>query len=63
MTTVSLIADGDDLVLPLPDSMCEDLNWKDGDTVMWTDNNDGTFSLTKVEPAVQSKPNGGVDHE
>lgn len=53
MTTVSLIADGDDLILPLPASMCEDLGWTVGDTVVWTDNNDGSFSLTLAESVVQ----------
>ncbi len=53
MTIVSLIADGDDLILPLPESACEHLGWKIGDTVVWTDNGDGTISLTKKEPTVQ----------
>jgi hypothetical protein len=63
MTTVSLIADGDDLILPLSVSVCEDLGWTIGDTVVWTDNNDGSFSLTKADTVVQSKSNGDIDYE
>jgi hypothetical protein len=54
MTTVSLIADGDDLILPLPEQACEQLGWKIGDTVSWTDHGDGTYSLTKKAPVVNT---------
>ena len=63
MPTVSLVADGDDLILPLPSSVIKDLGWKIGDTVIWTDNNDGSFSLTAAESVVQSEPNGDIEHE
>ena len=54
MTTVSLITDGDDLILPLPESACEHLGWKIGDTVVWTDRGDGSFSLTKRDPTTRT---------
>lgn len=47
--TVTVIQDGDDLILPLPDDMMEEVGWKIGDTVRWTDNGNGTWSIHKVE--------------
>ena len=38
-----------DLILPLPADLLEMQGWKEGDTLEWTDNNDGTWSLKKVE--------------
>ena len=38
-----------DLVMPLPADMLAGVGWVDGDTLDWTDNNDGTWSLKKVE--------------
>jgi hypothetical protein len=36
-----------DLVLPLTDEIMEAANWQPGDTLDWTDNKDGTWTLTK----------------
>ncbi len=47
--TVTVIQDGDDLILPLPDDMMKEVGWKIGDTVKWTDNGNGTWSIHKVE--------------
>lgn len=38
-----------DLVMPLPQDLLDDAGWKEGDTLKWIDNNDGTWSLKKVE--------------
>lgn len=47
--TVTVIQDGEDLILPLPDDMMEEVGWKIGDTVRWTDNGNGTWTIHKVE--------------
>lgn len=38
-----------DLILPLSDELCSELGWKIGDTVKWTDNGDGSWTMTKLE--------------
>ena len=38
-----------DLILPLSDELCDELGWKIGDTIQWTDNNDGSWTMTKQE--------------
>ena len=40
---------GEDGVLDLPSETMEELGWKEGDQLVWTDNNDGSFSLRKNE--------------
>ena len=49
MSKVKLEQDGEDLILPLSDDLMKQVGWKVGDTVRWTDNKDGTWSLHKVE--------------
>ena len=38
-----------DLILPFPEDMLKEVGWKEGDTLEWEDNKDGTFSITKKE--------------
>ena len=38
-----------DLILPFPEDMLKEVGWKEGDTLDWEDNKDGTFSITKKE--------------
>jgi len=38
-----------DLVLPLPQDLLDNAGWKEGDTLEWIDNNNGTWSMKKVE--------------
>jgi hypothetical protein len=38
-----------DLILPLPEDMCEELGWDIGDTLDWKIKKNGTFVLTKKE--------------
>ena len=37
----------DDGILNLPDDLLEEMGWKEGDVLLWEDNNDGSFSLRK----------------
>lgn len=48
--TVEVQQDGEDMLLPLPEELLKQVGWKEGDTLIWTDNGDGTFSLTKESP-------------
>lgn len=36
-------------ILPFPQEMLEQVKWKEGDTLEWIDNNDGSWSLIKVD--------------
>ncbi len=48
--TVEEADDGSgDLVLPLPQDFLDQQGWKEGDTLAWKDNNNGSWSLSKVE--------------
>jgi len=38
-----------DLILPLPDDLMESSGWKEGDTLEWIDNKNGSWSLRKVD--------------
>jgi hypothetical protein len=38
-----------ELILPLDEKMCKELGWEIGDTILWNDNGDGSFTLTKKE--------------
>ena len=37
-----------ELLLPLPADFLIMKGWVEGDTLEWTDNNDGSWSLTKI---------------
>lgn len=50
--TVTLEEDGEDIILPFPADMLEQLGWKEGTTIYWIDNKDGTFTLTDKEEDV-----------
>lgn len=49
--TIELVEDGDDVILPFPPEMLEELGWKEGDTLVWSDNKDGSWSLSKKDAA------------
>ena len=38
-----------ELILPIPEQILKEMNWKTGDTLKFNDNKDGSFSMTKVE--------------
>jgi len=47
---VSLEEDSNgDLILPFDEDMLAELGWDVGDTLKWTDNGDGTFSISKYD--------------
>jgi hypothetical protein len=47
--TVEEADDGSgDLVLPFPDDFLEQQGWKEGDTLEWTDNQDGSWTIQKT---------------
>ena len=47
---VELIEDSDgQMILPLNADIFKELGWKEGDQVQWTDNGDGSWTLTKIE--------------
>jgi len=39
--------DGDDLILPLPSDLLEQMDWKEGDVLIWDVREDGSVILTK----------------
>jgi len=38
-----------DAILPLPQEFLDAQGWKEGDTLEWADNKDGTWSISKVQ--------------
>jgi hypothetical protein len=36
-----------ELILPFTDEILNTVGWKAGDTIVWKNNNDGTWTLTK----------------
>ena len=38
-----------DLVLPFTDEILQEAGWKEGDTIEWIDNKDGSWSLVKQQ--------------
>jgi hypothetical protein len=47
--TVTLEEDPDtgDVILPFPEEMLKEVGWEEGDVLVWEDNKNGTFSITK----------------
>jgi len=38
-----------EIILPLPQELLEMQGWKEGDTLEWTDNGNGSWSLSKAK--------------
>jgi hypothetical protein len=38
-----------DLILPFTDEILQEAGWKEGDTIEWIDNNNGSWSLVKQQ--------------
>lgn len=36
-----------DLILPLTNELCKEVGWEIGDTISWTNNGDGSWTMTK----------------
>jgi len=49
--TINLEEDSEtgDLILPLNDDILEQTGWKTGDSIDWTDNKDGSWTMKKIE--------------
>ena len=45
-----------DLVLPLTDEIMESAGWQIGDTLVWIDNKDGTWSIKRKENEPPTNP-------
>ena len=45
---ITLEEDGDDLILPLPERLLEEVGWKEGDILDWKDNGNGSWTLSKL---------------
>lgn len=44
---VESVPDSDELLLPLPQELLDANGWKEGDTLEWVDNENGTWTLKK----------------
>lgn len=49
MKTVEVQEIDGELYIEFPEDMLKELDWKEGDVLLWTDNGDGTFHITKKE--------------
>jgi hypothetical protein len=38
-----------DLIMPLTDEILESAGWKEGDTLEWIDNENGSWTLRKID--------------
>ena len=47
--TVTVLEDGEDLILPLPEDMLEQVGWKTGDVLQWVCKDEETWILQKRE--------------
>jgi len=45
--TVIVQQDGEDLILPLPQEMLDEVGWNPGDNLQWVDRGDGTWEIRK----------------
>ena len=45
--TAYIQKDGDDLILPFPDDLLQELHWKEGDVLKWDVRPDGSIILTR----------------
>lgn len=57
--TLNIVEDPEtgDLLLDLGSELCAELGWQVGDTVEWTDNQDGSWTLNKKQiPNLTSTP-------
>jgi bifunctional DNA-binding transcriptional regulator/antitoxin component of YhaV-PrlF toxin-antitoxin module len=45
-TTLTIDNDG---ILTFPDELIKEIGWKEGDVLLWIDNQDGSWSLKKSD--------------
>jgi bifunctional DNA-binding transcriptional regulator/antitoxin component of YhaV-PrlF toxin-antitoxin module len=53
--TVEQDPESGDLVLPFPQDFLDEAGWKEGDTLEWIDNQDGSWSLVKKKQKKKNK--------
>jgi hypothetical protein len=53
--TIEEDPDTKELVLPFTDEILETVGWKSGDTIVWKNNNNGTWTLTKKIDKIDEK--------
>jgi bifunctional DNA-binding transcriptional regulator/antitoxin component of YhaV-PrlF toxin-antitoxin module len=46
--TVTVLEEGEDVILPFPDELLATTGWQEGDTLLWIDNEDGSWTLRKT---------------
>jgi bifunctional DNA-binding transcriptional regulator/antitoxin component of YhaV-PrlF toxin-antitoxin module len=59
--TLDVIEVDDDLVLQLPQELLDMQGWKEGDVLIWIDNHDGSWTLTKKQDTVEDQCNLELD--
>ena len=54
--TIKLEEDGyGNLIIPFTAELLEEVGWKEGDTLKWTDNKDGSYMITKKDEATETE--------
>jgi hypothetical protein len=48
-TTLEVFEMDGELYLELPNNFIKELGWSEGDTLVWTENDDGSYTLRKEE--------------
>jgi len=46
---ITVIEDGEDLTLPFPNDLIKHQGWKENDSFEWIDNNNGSWTLRKID--------------
>ena len=49
ITTVQQYGDTEDYFVEIPDEICKELNWQEGDIIDWKTDDQGVILLSKVE--------------
>ena len=44
-----------DLILPFSDKLLKEMGWKEGDTLQWKDNENGSYTLSKKDEGIQTE--------
>jgi bifunctional DNA-binding transcriptional regulator/antitoxin component of YhaV-PrlF toxin-antitoxin module len=50
--TASIEFENDEAYITIPEEMIAELGWSPGDTLYWIDNQNGTYSIVRVDPEV-----------
>jgi len=44
-----------DLILPFSDDLLKEMGWKEGDTLQWKDNENGSYTLSKKDEGIETE--------